>query len=56
MIKLGFTGKKGMPVNLDMVFFKELSERNEIATLKKRASILEDNGETGPKKAFWSKT
>jgi len=43
MIKLGQTDHKG-------------NSRSEIATLKKRADILEDNGETRPKKAFWKKT
>jgi len=43
MIKIGNTDQKGHP-------------KGEIDTFKKNANILEDNGETRPKKAFWSKT
>lgn len=45
MIKLGFTDHKG----------NSNHKSDEIATLKERVDILEDNGETGPKKAFWAK-
>jgi len=47
MIKIGQTDHKGNS--------RSENSRSEIATLKKRASILEDNGETRPKKAFWAK-
>jgi len=44
MIKIGHTDHKGNAI------------ADEIATLKKNADILEDNGEKRPKKAFWQKT
>jgi len=43
MIKLGHTDHKG-------------NASHELDTLKKQADILEDNGETRAKKAFWKKT
>jgi len=43
MIKIGYTNHKGNPI------------LPEIERLKKNARILEDNGETGTKKAFWKK-
>jgi len=54
MIKIGFTDQKGniRPISI----LKELMFSKEIATLKERANILEDNGETRSKKAFWKKT
>jgi len=60
MIKLGHTDQKGNPkikgtiAQLKQRFYDDQKVR-EIATLKKNAHILEDNGETRPKKAFWKK-
>jgi len=42
MIKLGNTDHKG-------------HSRSEIATLKEKVDILEDNGEPKAQKGFWSK-
>jgi len=57
MIKIGYTNHKGKSC-LDATLEQQTigPKRDIIATLRKKASILEDNGEKGPKKAFWKKT
>jgi len=50
MIKIGQTDNKGNPKK-----FVGYMTLGKIERLKERANILKDNGETGPKKAFWSK-
>jgi len=54
MIKFAFSDQHGNPVIKSLL--DDTGNSDEIATLKKRADILEDNGETRPKKAFWKKT
>jgi len=45
MIKIGYTKLRIL-----------LEKSNEIATLKEKADILKDNGETRPKKAYDKET
>jgi len=56
MIKIGFTDHKGNKITASYTINATPDQvLKQIGTLKQKASILKDNGETRPKKAFWSK-